>query len=642
MKLVSFGRTLVVTLVGLCAAGTACSAARATPPTLDELLRRPQYEWMNLSPTGEYVAANLPMEDRTALAIVRRTDMKVTASVDPGKGGFVDSSFWVGDSRLFAEWSMRFGAIAQPYSMGQVYSIDVDGKNRRSLYGAIIDPLRHDQEHVLIVTCVKIQKRECMTRLRKMRTDGRGIPEDIVDGAAPGATFMVDRTGAPRFSWATDDDDIQKTFLRQNDAWVLINDERQSGVEVVPVGVGYDRRFGFLWSERKAGTDVIERIDLATGERSVVASDEQFDPSGLVWSFDGSEPIGAAFGVGVPTIRFFDEKHPHVALMRDLERSFPGEIARVTSTSRDGRTALVTVTGDREPGRFYLLDTASGDLKLLARSRPWLDRDSLSEMRPFTMQARDGVTLHGYLTRPKSAGDAAAPLVVFPHGGPFGVEDNWGFRDDVQILAAHGYAVLQVNFRGSGGRGRDFMEMGYRQWGGTMQDDLTDATRWAMAQAGIDAKRVCVWGESYGGYAALMGAVREPALYRCAIGMAGPYDLPTMYRWGDVQRSTWGEGQLQTTLGTDQKALIENSPTRHVDRIQAAVMLVQGGRDGRVSPQHAREMRAALEAAKKPYEGYFPSHETHGFYADKSRREYYSRVLDFLDRHLRTVETANR
>ena len=112
MKLVSFGRTLVVTLVGLCAAGMACSAALATPPTLDELLRRPQYEWMNLSPTGEYVAASLPMEDRTALAIVRRADMKVTASVDPGKDGFVDPSFWVGDSRLFAEWSMRFGAVA--------------------------------------------------------------------------------------------------------------------------------------------------------------------------------------------------------------------------------------------------------------------------------------------------------------------------------------------------------------------------------------------------------------------------------------------------------------------------------------------------------------------------------------------------
>lgn len=628
----------------LCIAALAmcCATALAAPPSLDDLLRRPQYESMSLSPSGEYVATRVPLEDRTVLAIVRRADMKVTASVDPGEDGFVDSSFWVSDTRLFAEWSMRFGAVTQPYSMGSLYSIDVDGRNRRSLYGSVLDPLTSDPEHVLIVSCVKVLKNECVTRLRRMRTDGRGTPDDIVDGAAPGATFLVDRLGAPHFSWATDNDDIQKVFLRRGDAWIPINDEQQSGVEIVPVGVSYDRRFGFLWSERRTGPDVIERIDLATGERGVVASDPLANPARLVWSFDGSEPIGAAFGAGAARIRFFDEKHPHAVLLRDLERTFEGEVARVTSTSRDGRSVLVTVTGDREPGRFYLLDTASGDLKLLARSRPWLDRDSLSEMRPFAMQARDGVTLQGYLTLPKAAGGAAAPLVVFPHGGPFGVEDEWGFHDDVQMLAARGYAVLQVNFRGSGGRGRDFMELGYRQWGGTMQDDLTDATRWAMAQAGIDASRVCVWGESYGGYAALMGAIREPDLYRCAIGMAGPYDLPTMYRWGDIHRSTWGKGRLQATLGTDQKALVATSPTHNADRIKAALLLVQGGRDGRVSPQHVRAMKAALDAAGKSYEGYFPPSETHGFFADKSRREYYVRVLDFLDRHLRTTPAAGR
>lgn len=618
----------------LAVVAAACPLAHAATPTMDDLLRRPQYESMTLSPTGEYVATRVPLDDRTVLAIVRRSDMKVTASVDPGDDGFVDSSFWVSDTRLYAEWSMRIGALAQPYSSGSLYSIDVDGTNRRSLYGAVIDTLRHDQEHVLIVSCVKVLKHECHTRLRRMRTDGRGTPEDIVDGALPGATFLVDRMGAPRFSWATGNDDIQKVFLRRGDAWVSVNDERVSGVEVLPLGISYDLRFGYLWSERKSGPDVIERIDLATGERSVVASDPQSNPASVVWSFDGSEPIGARYGTGAPVIRFFDDKHPHAVLMRDLERTFAGELARVTSTSRDGRTVLITVTGDREPGRFYVLDTITGDLKLLARSRPWLDREGLSRMQPFEMRARDGTTLRGYLTVPLANG-VAAPLVVFPHGGPFGVEDGWGFREDVQMLAAAGYAVLQVNFRGSGGRGRDFMESGYRQWGGVMQDDLTDATRWAMTQPGVDATRACIWGESYGGYAALMGAVREPDLYRCAIGMAGPYDLPTMFRWGDVHRSTWGKGQLKTTLGEDKAALVELSPTRHAGRIKAAVMLVQGGRDPRVSPQHARAMRTALDAAGKSYEGYFPPHETHGFYADKSRREYYTRVLAFLDRHLK-------
>lgn len=619
--------------VAAVAAAGYCTAV-AGPHSLDDLLRKPQYESMSLSPTGEYVATRVPLDDRTVLAVVRRSDMKVTASVDPGKDGFVDSSFWASNTLLLAAWSMRFGAVTQPYSMGALYSIDVNGKNRRSLYGAVIDTLRNDENNVLIVSCVKVLKNECITRLRRMRTDGRGTPEDVVDGAAPGATFLVDRMGEPRFSWATDNDDIQTVYLRRGDVWVPINDEKQSGVEVLPIGISYDQRFGFLSSERKAGPNVIERIDLATGERSVAASDPQFDPAGLVWSLDGSEPIGATFGTGVPAIRFFDESHPHAALTRELQQTFAGEIARVTSSSRDGRHVLVTVTGDREPGRFYLLDTVSGDLKALAKSRPWLDRASLSEMRPISMQARDGATLHGYLTLPMSAAGTPAPLVVFPHGGPFGVEDQWGFHDDVQILASRGYAVLQVNFRGSGGRGREFIEKGYRQWGGLMQDDLTDATHWAMKQPGVDVRRVCIWGESYGGYAALMGVIREPGLYRCAIGMAGPYDLPTMFKWGDIHRSTWGRGRLETTLGADSKLLVANSPTRLAEHIRVPVMLVQGGRDERVSPQHVRAMKAALDAAGKPHVDYLPLNETHGFFAEKSRREYYVRVLDFLDRSL--------
>jgi dipeptidyl aminopeptidase/acylaminoacyl peptidase len=623
-------------LIALAAASAATPAHAAPPPTLEDLLRRPQYEAMNLSPTGEYIATRVPLDDRTVLALVRRADMKVTASVDPDQNGFVDSSYWVSDTQVFVDWSKRFSGRAEPYDMGSLYSIDVEGKNRRALLGRVIDPLVNDPEHVLIVTCVKVMRDQCITRLNKVRIDTRGTPEDIVDGAVPEATFLVDRLGNPHFSWGYDNDDVQKVFLRRGDAWVSINDEAQTGVEVSPIGVSHDRRAGFLWSERKSGPDVIERIDLATGERRVVASDPQANPRRLVWSFDRSEPIGAVFGEGPGRVRFFDDAHPHAVLLRELEKAFPDEIPFVSSASRDGRSVLVTVVGDREPGRFYLLDTASGDLKLLARSRPWLSRDSLSPMRPISLKARDGLDLHGYLTLPQAAAGAAAPLVVLPHGGPFGIHDTWGYSSDVQMLAARGYAVLQVNFRGSGGRGRDFTEMGYRQWGGSMQDDLTDATRWAMTQPGVDGSRVCVWGESYGGYAALMGTIREPDLYRCAIGMAGPYDLPTIHRWGDVRRSIWGKGRLQLTLGDDTPTLLAQSPTRHAGAIKAAVMLVQGGKDQRVSPMHARAMRQALDEAGKKYEGYFPAEETHGFYADKSRHEYYSRVLDFLDRHLRT------
>ncbi|MCF7221716.1 alpha/beta hydrolase family protein [Marilutibacter chinensis] len=609
-------------------------AASAEPPALDALLRKPQYGLMLLSPAGDHIASTVPLDDRTALAVIRLSDMAVTTNVNPGEDGFIDDAIWVGDRRLLAEWSKRVSGHSQPFSGYSLYATDVDGSNRRHFYGSIVNPLPADPEHVQIAVCVKSFSDGCETRIERVRIDGKGKDVKVVDGPERDARFMTDRMGNPQFSWAYDDDDVQRLYRYRDGAWQLINDEALSGVEWLPIGLTYAGDAGLLWSERKQGPDVIERLDLASGERRVVASDPVFDPVATVRSFDGSEPIGAAFGTGAPVVRYFDDAHPHVALSKELAASFPGEFARVTSSSRDGSRAVVAVTSDIEPGRYYLLDTRSGDIRLLARSRPWLDPATLSPATPFEITASDGTPLSGYLTLPRHADGRPAPLVVLPHGGPYWVRDQWFFDEETQILAAHGYAVLRVNFRGSGGRGRAYVESGYREWGAKMQDDLTDATRWAASQAGVDGSRICAWGASYGGYAALMGAVREPALYRCVVGMAGPYDLPTMYRWGDTQRSDWGEAYLERVLGTDMKVLLERSPTRHAGEIRAGILLVQGGRDRRVTPQHLREMRAALDKANVHYETYLPHNEAHGFFADESRKEYYMRVLDFLDRHL--------
>ncbi|NUO76328.1 MAG: S9 family peptidase [Lysobacter sp.] len=616
-------------------AGAAPAAPPAAGDRLGEFLRRPQYESLTLSPRGDYLAARVPLDDRTVLVVVRRSDMQIAAQLDPGKDGFVDGETWVSDTRLFASSSVRWGTREQPYSIGVLRSLDVDNRKGQAFAGNVIDALVDDPEHMLISDCRKVTTKDCWTRVLRVSKDGAGKREEIVDAPVPNADFLADRKGTVRFSWAWETDDRQQVYLLRGKEWTQINDEAVSGVEMRPIGTSYDGRYGYLWSERKQGPDVIERIDLASGERSVVASDPNEDPQRLILSFDGHEPIGAVYGGLQPKTRFFDASHPHAALTADMETAFPGEFARVTSATRDGRSAVVTVSSPREPDRYYLLDTASGDLKLLAKRRPWLAAARMAPTRAVEFKARDGVTLRGWLTAPaKTAGDRL-PLVVMPHGGPFDIEDDWGYDDEVQMLAERGYAVLRVNFRGSGGRGRDFVESGYRQWGKKMIDDVNDGTRWAIADAGADPKRVCLWGASYGGYAALMATVREPDLYRCAVGLAGPYDLPTMHRWGDVQRTRWGRAYLDRTLGADMGELRQQSPTAHADKIKADLMLVQGMRDQRVSPEHLRAMKRALEEVGKPYQGYFPPEETHGFFGEKSKRQYYERVLAFLDKHLR-------
>ena len=306
-------------------------------------------------------------------------------------------------------------------------------------------------------------------------------------------------------------------------------------------------------------------VDLATLD---LLADPHMDPASLVMSFDLREAIGVRYGRGAPAMRYFDESHPHVAMYRLLEREFPGEAVHVTSATRDGRLAVVLVASDREPGRYYLLDIVSGDMRPLVEHRGWLDRGALATQRPVEFARRDGGRLDGYLTLPASPAAAGAPLVALVHGGPYGVRDSWGFDHEVQMLAAHGYAVLQVNFRGSAGRGRDFMESGYREWGRGMIDDIVDGVRWARGQPGVSPSRSCIWGASYGGYAALMGVAKEPSLYRCAAGAVGVYDLPMMHTTGDIQRRGSGETYLREWIGDTDSGQLGYFRKKGLERIR--------------------------------------------------------------------------
>ncbi len=201
------------------------------------------------------------------------------------------------------------------------------------------------------------------------------------------------------------------------------------------------------------------------------------------------------------------------------------------------------------------------------------------------------------------------------------------------MLAAAGYAVLQVNFRGSGGYGRAFRQAGARQWGGTMQDDLTDATRWAIQSGVADPRRICIYGASYGAYAALMGAAKEPGLYRCAAGNVGVYDLPMMHTRGDTQEMKWGRTYLREWIG-EANELAAVSPTNMADRIKVPVFLAAGGEDERAPVQHTELMERRLKTAGVPVEAIYYRTEGHGFYKEENRRDYYTRLLAFFGRHL--------
>ena len=272
--------------------------------------------------------------------------------------------------------------------------------------------------------------------------------------------------------------------------------------------------------------------------------------------------------------------------------------------------------------------------------REWFNPAKLPAARAVTVKARDGLALHGYLTPPRGASGAGpVPMVVMPHGGPFGIFDELSFDDDTHMLTEAGYAVLRINFRGSGNYGARFQLAGAREWGGRMQDDLTDATRWAIEQNIADPARICIYGASYGGYAALMGAAREPDLSRCAAGYVGVYDLEAIHRQNS-RSARWLRNWTDDWVGERDK-LDERSPILMAGRIKVPVFLAAGGQD-RIAPiAHSKRMERALRDAGTPVETLYISSEGHGFYTDEHRREYYTRLLDFLSRHLGGAKVAS-
>ena len=265
--------------------------------------------------------------------------------------------------------------------------------------------------------------------------------------------------------------------------------------------------------------------------------------------------------------------------------------------------------------------------------RKWLDPELMAHTDSMTFETRDGATIHGYVTLPKGK-DKNVPLVVLPHGGPHGVRDYWGFDWEVQLLAHHGYGVLQVNYRGSGGFGLDFEESGHGKWGTMMQDDLTDATKVLIDSGVADSSRVCIYGQSYGGYAALMGAVREPELYRCVIGSMGVYDLPMMFKEGDIADRESGLAYLRQALGEDQEDLQSRSPAYNADKIKAEVLLIHGVRDERAPIEQAESLQKALKQAGVPYQWLEIGNEAHGYYDEQNRLTVYRKVLAFLDANI--------
>lgn len=605
--------------------------------TTQLLLKPAEFERIEISPDGSLLAIARYSPEGSRVTLHRRDTMAVVTSIDPGKDGVITSLGWLDDGRLMVGANRLIQLYGMSANDPSLYIVRPDGQDTFKLPGNFLSTIDGDADHLLVTACVKYDDGDCITDVR--RADIRRLRRlgDLVLRAPAGDTAVyADRSGNVRFAAGVEDDGNGKIWVHtagKSEDWALINDAAVTGIEVSPLGVSRDGKTAYLQSERKDGTDAIETYDFATGDRKTVYQDAESDPISIVTSFDGRDFIGANYGATKPRTVFWNRDHPDAQVMIDLQAAFPGKRATVISADAAAALLVVLLDSDRDPGTFVLFDRKLRKVTPLAKTMSWLDPAQLGAQSEVSFTARDGLPLHGLLTLPPGK-QKNLPLVVLPHGGPYGVVDTWGYDPEAQILATHGYAVLQVNFRGSGSYGRAFGLRGAMQWGRAMQDDVTDATKWAITQGVADASRICIYGASYGGYAALMGAIREPNLYRCAIGRSGVYDLAKMYKWGDIRREDYGKNYLKRVIGEDQADLASRSPAQLADQVKIPVLLAHGRLDPRVDIKHARLMKTALEKGGRevtlleyPYTG-------HSLILNEYRRDFYTHLLDFLGKNL--------
>jgi dipeptidyl aminopeptidase/acylaminoacyl peptidase len=596
--------------------GAACAAlllatclplAAAGAPSIADFASDTDFAAPALSPDGNLVAFVTRVQDRrvlVALDLVKRERRGLMSAVTD-TFEITWCSFKTNDRLLCGLRGTQFDG-GQPYPVSRLVAIDTNGKgkpkvlvqnssNGMSQYqDRIMDWQVNDPRHVLI----------------QLTDEYSVFPTVHALDVYSGLTSVVQRARSPILSWTTDRAGVVRfgAGFDNNKSTYITRDSADASWRTLAkwdLGAGDFDVLGFgptpgtlLVSAIHNGRDAIFEMDLnEKASRQLLFADGEVDVGGPIYWPADRRIVGFRYDSDMPRREVFDG--PAKQIFDAIDEALPNAVNRVVDSSADGRKLLISSAKDIRPTDYYILDLDQKKLVRVGSANPALANVQLAPMKPVRIKAPDGAMLPGYLTLPVGSAGKKVPMIVYPHGGPH-VRDVWGFDEMVQFFASRGYAVLQVNYRGSTGYGAEWYEAGLRGWGTVMVDDITAATRWAIAEGIADPAHTSIVGWSYGGYAALMSAVREPDLYKSSVSIAGVSDLKALA--GDDSRFYGGRKIINRMLGTDTDELKAGSPLRSPEKIKVPVLLVHGDDDIQVLVDHSKRMARALDGAKKKYE----------------------------------------
>ncbi|MGH8073391.1 MAG: alpha/beta hydrolase family protein [Lysobacter sp.] len=624
--------------------------AMAQTLSADLFARHSEITDIALSPDGTRIAMAVPVAEgsETQLQIIPLDESSGALALRFGKQQHVTDIYWTTDQRLVVSRAEMEPLRAQPYSRGELIATNADGSDQELLFGYISDYFaksgrRKDNGFSALTGLILDEPGMALVTFRcwncgeepdtvLFRVDTRTGDRKEIERFTGNTTFGADRSGMARIAVSYDKEDNPVIRYRpEADAKWQPLPRSLAGYSLTPLRFSDQQDVMYALVSDHREPERLYRMDLSAGTRTLLAGRDDMEIARVLYEGSRGAPYGVFFDAGKPTVEYIDKTSSWAALHAGLMQSFPGELVLPYDFSDDDSKLIFVTYSGRNPGAYYLLDRTGNKIRLLAETKPWIDSKEMAPVRPIEFKNRDGEILYGFYT---ALGSGPKPMVVVPHGGPHGPYDAWRYDSDVQFLASRGYAVLQVNFRGSGGRGQSFMEAGYREWGGKIQDDIADGVNWAVDQKLADSSRICIYGASFGGYAALMNPIRYPDTYRCAIGHVGVYDLQVMFKEGDIAARRSGRRYLERVLGADETVLIANSPARQVDQIKIPVMLAQGKIDRRVPMDQFESLTRAFKKSGRPAETLVVPGEGHGFYKPENQAKLYRMMAEFLDQHI--------
>jgi dipeptidyl aminopeptidase/acylaminoacyl peptidase len=596
---------------------------------LRDFFKNPEKTRFLISPDGNWISYLAPYERRLNVFVMPRLGgeaKRITSETARDMAGY----FWKSNDRII--YLKDKGGDENFHLL----SVDLNGENLIDLTPFdnvtvdIVDDLEEHPDHMLIG--VNKRNKEIFDVFKiNVKTGEMNLAAENPGNITGWAT---DHDGNIRVASTTDG--VNRTLLyRQTEqdqfAPVLTTNFKEA---ISPLFFTFDNTYIYASSNIGRDKSAIVKFDIANGkEVEVIYEHPDVDVNNLFFSKKRKVVTSTSFTTWKLERKFFDAQIEKI--FTDIQTKLPNYEVSLTSSNKNEDIFIVRTHSDRSLGSFYIYEAATDTLTKLTDISPWLNENDLCEMKPISFTSRDGLTIHGYLTLPKGKDQKNLPVIVNPHGGPWH-RDQWTYNPEVQLFANRGYAVLQVNFRGSTGYGRKFWEASFRQWGKTMQDDVTDAVKWITDQGIADPKEIAIYGGSYGGYCTLAGMTFTPELYACGIDYVGVSNLFTFMNtippyWKPFLDMMY---EMVGNPETDKELLTAASPVFHVDQIRSPLLVIQGAQDPRVNIAESDQIVEALKKRGIDVPYLVKENEGHGFHNEENRFEAYEAMEKFLAKHL--------